>query len=100
MKLFESIHSPSDLRELDPEQLPQLAEEIREEISRKLFEERASLSGDDIARLTENLSAINDQLDLLSNQGASCAGNLPEFDTIIVNVSWSNEENNWQLACP
>ena len=32
MRLLEGIHNPSDLRLLKPEQLPQLAEEIREEI--------------------------------------------------------------------
>jgi len=32
MQLLEMVHNPSDLRLLKPEQLPQLAEEIREEI--------------------------------------------------------------------
>ena len=84
---------------LPDEQYRQLLEDLRTEVSRRLFEEGASLSADDVSRLVERLNDADNELARLAQPGATCSGYLPDFDTVVVTLAWDFTTNQWALAC-
>lgn len=75
------------------------AETLRTEISQRLFKERASLSADEVATLVQRLDEIDKLLEDQKNISASCGGNVPDFDTVVVTISYDIGSNTWHLAC-
>jgi hypothetical protein len=76
-----------------------LLEELQAEISRRLFEERDSLSAEDVALLVNRLNDVDSNLQQLAKEGASCSGNAPDFSSVTAVLTWSNAEQNWALDC-
>ncbi len=73
--------------------------DLQAEISRRLFEERATLSGAEVARLVTRIQEISTLLDDLAQKGASCAGNVPDFESALVVLVWDEQANNWEMTC-
>ena len=70
---------------------------LREEITRRLFEERETLSPGDLARLVGNLADVQDLIDDLAVPGASCSINASDFAA--VRVFASLDQSEWVLTC-
>jgi hypothetical protein len=72
---------------------------LREIVTRRLFEERSTLSGDDVTRLVANLNEIDSLIDDLANEGASCQGTVPDFDTSVVVVVFDIAQDEYVISC-
>jgi hypothetical protein len=72
---------------------------LQEQISDRLFNERASLTGAEVAQLVENLNHITALLQELELPGASCSGNVPDFETAVVVIAYDSFNNSWELSC-
>ena len=77
----------------------QLMEDVRADISRRLFEERATLSGNDVARLVERLNDIEARLEREMNISVSCSGTVPDFETVVVSIGFDITSQSWHVAC-
>lgn len=84
---------------LPDEEYRQLLKDLQTEISRRLFEEAASLSAADVSRLTERLNEVDAQLEQMADEGASCSVRAPDFSSVTAVLSWSGSANNWELSC-
>lgn len=73
---------------------------LRNELSDRIWNQRETLTGNEIAHLIERINGLNKELNTLANLGASCQGNLPEDETVVVVLSWDKESWNWILSCP
>lgn len=76
-----------------------LLNNLREEISRRLFTERQSLSAADVQKLTTSLQELDNDIDRVARQGASCSVWAPDFSTIRAVVVWSADEDKWLMGC-
>jgi outer membrane lipopolysaccharide assembly protein LptE/RlpB len=72
---------------------------LQQQISTRLFEERQTLTADQVAQLVQNLNSIDKLIEDLANPMPSCSGRLPEFDTVVVVVSYDNSSGNYALSC-
>ena len=81
------------------EQYLQLLRQLREQITQRLFEERGTLSAEDVARLVQNLQDIENQIQKEAERGASCSGAAPDFSTVSAVISWSAAEGDWAINC-
>jgi hypothetical protein len=84
---------------LPDEQYLALLRELRQEITRRLFEERETLSADDVARLVQRLEEIEEQLEKESQRGVSCSGVAPDFSSVNAVISWSDFDGEWSIDC-
>jgi hypothetical protein len=73
--------------------------DLRTEIGRRLFEERAELTGDEVGRLVARLNEVNVFLKELAEPGASCSGSLPDFDTSVVIIVFDISLAKYVLSC-
>jgi hypothetical protein len=74
---------------------------LQTEVSRRLFDERHTLSGADVTRLVARLNEANAELEKLE-QGTSegsCSGYVPDFDTVVATIVWDLTSSKWSLAC-
>ena len=71
------------------EQYLQLLRQLREQITQRLFEERGTLSAENVARLVQNLQDIETQIEKEAERGASCSGAAPDFSTVSAIITWS-----------
>ncbi len=72
---------------------------LRDQITQKLFEERATLTAAEVAQLIENLGRINQLVEEMAQPGASCGGNVPDFETAVAILSWDSLDSTWTLTC-
>ncbi len=72
---------------------------LQQQISDRLFVERATLTAAEVGQLVQNLNHITDLLAELELPGASCSGNVPDFETAVVVISFDSPNNAWQLSC-
>jgi hypothetical protein len=72
---------------------------LRQQIETRLFEERQTLTADEVKTLVENLNHIDKLIEDLAVPGASCGGHLPEFDTVVVIVAFDDFNSEWELSC-
>jgi hypothetical protein len=84
---------------LPDEQYQQLLRTLREEISKRLFEDRNSLSAEDVSRLVNNLNQIQAEIEKAADQGASCSGSAPDFSSVNAVIGWSDFEADWSITC-
>ena len=95
-----STHGGSfSVRTLPDEQYRQLLNDLEAEISRRLWDERETLTAEDVARLVRRLEDVNSQLERLSEIGASCSGTAPDFAAVTIILSWDLQQQNWYLEC-
>jgi hypothetical protein len=85
---------------LPDEEYRQLLLDLQAEVGRRLFEERATLSAADVGRLVETLSSVDSQLDRMGEEGASCQGHVPDFESVAVILTWDIGTSKWVLSCP
>jgi hypothetical protein len=100
MDVFSSTGGRYTVQVLPDEKYRQLLLDLQNEISNKLFTEGKTLTGNDVTRLVNQLNDIDDQLEKLAEEGASCQGTVPEYETVVVVLSWDLDSNNWVLSCP
>lgn len=74
-------------------------ESMQRMVSTRLFEERATLSADEVTRLVQNLNEIDQLIDDLAKPMPSCSGYLPDFDTVVVVVAYDMIANDYVLSC-
>ena len=74
-------------------------ENLRNIISKRLFEERETLSAEEVARLVENLHQIDQLIDDLAKPMPSCSGYLPDFETVVAVVSFDSFNGEYVLSC-
>lgn len=84
---------------LPDEEYRALLDDIRTQITERLFTEGASLSAEDVRNLVQRLEAVDQALADLQEVGGSCRGQVPDFETAIAIVNWNAEANNWSLEC-
>lgn len=87
------------IRTLPDEEYRRLLDNLRTEISRRLFEERESLSAEDVARLVRQLEDIDSQVEQLADDGTSCSVNAPDFSSVTAVLSWDTANGKWSLSC-
>jgi hypothetical protein len=84
---------------LPDEQYREFLEEIRNAVTQRLYDERDTLTAEDVATLVQRLEDVDQALDGMAQVGASCAGQLPDYETAVVTIAWDTESNNWELQC-
>lgn len=72
---------------------------LQQTISRRLFEERATLTAAEVTRLVQNLNEIDQLISDLAEPGASCAGYLPDFETVVVVAAFDLSVSDYVLNC-
>ena len=72
---------------------------IQAEISRRLFEERATLTASDVAYLVQILEDIDRNLDQWGDDAGSCSGTAPDFSAVTALIAWSVEQEKWEISC-
>jgi hypothetical protein len=72
---------------------------LRAIIERRLFEERQTLTAEEIARLVENLNQIEKLIEDTKKPGASCSGYLPDYETVVAVVSYDDFNAEWIVNC-
>ena len=85
---------------LPDENYRELLEGLQRDISRKLFDEGATLSAADVSQLTQRMNEIDQALEALQGQaGASCSGFVPDFESVTVYVTWNAAASQFILEC-
>ncbi len=72
---------------------------LRSQIERRLFMEGKTLTAEEVRQLTENLNHIDSLLEQTKLPGATCSGYVPDFDTVVVVISFDDFNTNWSLSC-
>jgi hypothetical protein len=98
-EIFSSQGGPYTVTMLPDEQYRQLLSRLQADISQKLFSEGANLTSQQVAQLVENLNSLDRILEDLAAPMPSCSGHLPDFETVVVTISYDTEANNWFLGC-
>lgn len=78
----------------------QLLESIRAIITKRLFQEGASLTPAEVAQLVNRLEDIEQQIEQELAVQATCSGSVPDFETVVVTLSGDSASGTWQLSCP
>ncbi len=84
---------------LPNEQYLELLNGVKQHISQRLFNERATLTGNEVARLVERLNEIGELITQQSSINVSCTGSLPDFDTVVVTIAFDSINNSWEFIC-
>jgi len=85
---------------LPDEEYRKLLDELKQEISRKLFHEGATLTSAEVKQLTQRLNDIDQIIgDIQDNYGASCSGYVPDYDSVTAFVSWDSGANKFVVQC-
>jgi hypothetical protein len=100
MDVFSTTGGRYTVQVLPDEKYRQLLLDLQNEITKKLFDERDTLTGNDVTRLVNQLNDIDDQLERLAEEGTSCQGTVPDYETVVVIMSWDQANSNWSLSCP
>lgn len=74
-------------------------ESLREQITKRLFEERATLTAKDVSILTTNLNHLDKLYEEAHLPGASCSGHLADFDTSVAVVAFDRTSSQYELSC-
>lgn len=77
----------------------QLLTSLQQQITQRLFEERATLSASDVALLVERLSQIDTALQSAGQGHTSCTVNAPDFSSVTAVVNWDSATQQWVLDC-
>ena len=74
---------------------------LRTLISGRLFEEHAALSGAEVARLVENMNAVDQMLEQARSNadGAYCRGRLPDMDSAVAVISFDESTGRYVISC-
>jgi hypothetical protein len=81
------------------EEYRQLLVDLRNEISRRLFQERQALSASDVSNLSSRLNEVDQLLKDLGRQGANCSVKTSDFATVTAVLTWDTSISNWNLSC-
>lgn len=84
---------------LPDEQYRQLLQDLRTEITRRLFEDRQTLSASDVSTLVNRLNDVEESMAQLEREGASCSVRTSDFATVTAILSWDDSISNWSLSC-
>ena len=72
---------------------------LQQLISTRLFEERATLTAEEVTRLVQNLNEIDKLIEDLATPMPSCSGYLPDFDTVVVVAAFDAVAVDYVLSC-
>jgi hypothetical protein len=72
---------------------------LRSQIETRLFKEGKTLTAEEVTQLAENLKNIDKLLEQTKLPGATCSGYVPDFDTVVVVISFDEFNTNWSLSC-
>ena len=72
---------------------------MQQQISTRLFEEGATLTAEEVARLTQSLNDIDQFLAELALPGATCSGQLPDYDTAVAVVAFDFSIESYAVSC-
>jgi hypothetical protein len=84
---------------LPSEEYRRLVLSVQEQLSARLFTEAATLSARDVAQIVQQISELNDSLDSLAREGATCTGTAPDFSSVTAVLGWDESANVWTLDC-
>lgn len=77
----------------------QFMENLRTEISNRLFNQGATLTANEVANLTGRLNEIDEMIKRETNISAACSGSVPDFETAVVIVSFDEARSSWVVSC-
>ncbi|MCP4139691.1 MAG: hypothetical protein GY755_05275 [Chloroflexi bacterium] len=97
--VFSSHGGSYTITMIESEEYINFLKDLRSEIERKLFSEGKTLTAEEVVRLTENLKQIDSSLEQTRLPGATCSGYVPDFDTVVVVISFDDFNANWSLSC-
>jgi hypothetical protein len=98
-EVFSSQGGPYAVAMLPDEEYRQLLVSLQQEISQRLFNEGDVLTAPEIAQLVEKMSSIDQLLEELAQPMPSCSGNLPDYETVVVTITYDAASNDWNLTC-
>ena len=81
------------------EQYLEILDSLRSQIETRLFQERQTLTAEEVRQLVENLNHIDQLLEQTQLPRTSCGGYVAEFDTAVVTIIFDELTNNWVLEC-
>ena len=76
-----------------------ILERLQQQITTRLFEERETLTVDEVRQLVENLNHIDRLIAELAKPQPSCSGFVPEFETAVATISYDDFNSQWVLEC-
>ena len=76
-----------------------MLENLRAEISTRLFEEAAALTAGEVTWLVQTLNEIDQRVSQMADNGDSCSGTAPDFSSVTAVVNWSVELDKWEISC-
>jgi hypothetical protein len=81
------------------EQYEAILKNLRDVITKRLFEERQTLTSEEVSNLVKNLNQIEKLIEDLSKPGAKCSGYVPDYETAVVIVGYISFEGVYDLSC-
>lgn len=84
---------------LPDERYRELLNNLNDEISRRLFEERSTLTASDVSALVQRLNEVNTALTDLDEFSASCSGTMAEDKDSIATIIYDNSANQMTITC-
>ena len=97
--VFSSYGGRYTVTTIPSERYRQLLSTLQQAITTRLFEEAATLTAEGVSVLTNNLNQIDRMIEGLDEPGATCSGNVADFDTSVVIISYDNNTGLWNLSC-
>ncbi|MBP7963282.1 MAG: hypothetical protein KBG20_14030 [Caldilineaceae bacterium] len=73
--------------------------DLQEQLADSLFTEAATLSPSDVTQIVQRIGELNDALNALSREGASCTGSVPDFSSVTAVLDWDESAGAWSLVC-
>jgi len=84
---------------LPDEEYRELVMGLRNEISRRLFEDRETLTATQVSQLTERLNEVDKMMDDFGREGASCSVKASDYAHVTALLTWDTSAANWSLSC-
>ncbi len=98
--LYASYGGRYTITAIPSEDYRQLLIDVQAQVAQRIFEERASLTGEEITSLIQRIAEIERLLEDLKDETASCSGSVPDFETVVVTLDYLSENKRWSLNCP
>ncbi len=98
-EMFSSHGGAYTVTTLPNEEYRQLVLDVRDQLSRRLFEERASLSAAEVAELVQRITPLEAAVAGLAGEQGSCGNTVPDFGAATVTVVWDEIDGRWSLSC-
>jgi hypothetical protein len=97
--VFSAHGGPYTVTMLPSERYKASLKDLQAIISKRLFEERNTLTSEEVKRLTENLREIDKLIKELAQPMAACAGTVSDFETAVAVVVWDSFSADYSLSC-